>query len=199
MRRANAELAPSTGSAQRSLSNSDFQSITDLVGERIRKMFESPDMYIALYDQGTNILRFDYDIADGQRQQTQPYELGPGLTSEPDSSWRHSRCCAPEKRSTARGPIVDAVPAQSWLLAGRFWLATTCSARLRPERPGLRLYRCRRAAPDDSCLEHGRRPRERSACSASTKRLAETDERAAELALINLSRSAFPAISTGRR
>ena len=113
-RQRNAELAIVNEIGSALAKQLDFQSIIDLVGERIRKMFESPDMYIALYDHATNTLSFDYDIAGGERQQTQPYELGPGLTSELIRS-RHSLLLRTGEEIDARGPIVDAVPAQSWL------------------------------------------------------------------------------------
>jgi PAS domain S-box-containing protein len=45
----------------------DFQSIIDLVGEKIRTVFKVDDMYIALYDHATNILSTPYYIEHGDR------------------------------------------------------------------------------------------------------------------------------------
>ena len=183
-RQRNAELAIVNEIGSALAKQLDFQAIIDLVGERIRRMFESPDMYIALYDQGTNILRFDYDIADGQRQQTQPYELGPGLTSEVIRA-RQSLLLRTGEEIDAHDVIVDAVPAQSWLgvpiLAGADILGVIALQSTRSfaftvadERLLTTL-----ASSMGVALENAR-------LFGETKRLlAETDERAAELALIN--------------
>ena len=67
----------------------DFQAIIDLVGEEIRRVFPPPfekselsSVFIALYDQKTNIIRFPYWVAaNGEKIDVVPFELGQGLTS----------------------------------------------------------------------------------------------------------------------
>ena len=59
----------------------DFQAIVDLVGERVRTIFDPQSMYIALYEPATNRIRFPYTIDGGERLDRPTYELGPGLTS----------------------------------------------------------------------------------------------------------------------
>ena len=59
----------------------EFQAIVELVGERIRAMFHSRSMFIAMYDETTGIIDYPYEIDDGQRFQSDPIAFGPGLTS----------------------------------------------------------------------------------------------------------------------
>ena len=183
-RQRNAELAIVNEIGSALAKQLAFQAIIHLVGERIRKMFESQDMYIALYDRTTNILRFDYDIAGGERQQTQPFELGPGLTSELIRS-RQSLLLRTEEEVFAHGAIVDAVPAQSWLgvpiLAGDDVLGAIAlqSVRAFAFTEGDERLLTTLASSMGVALDNAR-------LFDETKRLlAETDERAAELALIN--------------
>ena len=183
-RQRNAELAIVNEIGSALAKQLAFQAIIHLVGERIRKMFESQDMYIALYDRTTNILRFDYDIAGGERQQTQPFELGPGLTSELIRS-RQSLLLRTEEEVFAHGAIVDAVPAQSWLgvpiLAGDDVLGAIAlqSVRAFAFTEGDERLLTTLASSMGVALDNAR-------LFDETKRLlAETDERAAELAVIN--------------
>ncbi|HET7521426.1 MAG TPA: GAF domain-containing protein, partial [Candidatus Limnocylindria bacterium] len=92
----------------------DFSAIVDLIGERVGAMFGSQDMYVALYDESTNMLTFDYDIAGGVRQPPQSYEVGPGLTSEVIRSGASLMLNTAEEIHS-RGAIDDAVPSGSWL------------------------------------------------------------------------------------
>jgi GAF domain-containing protein/DNA-binding response OmpR family regulator len=59
----------------------EFQAIVDVVGERVRAMFEPIAMFIALYDEPTNIIRFPYAWDDGARATRDPVDLGDGLTT----------------------------------------------------------------------------------------------------------------------
>ena len=60
----------------------EFQSIVDLVGERVRSIFNPQSMFISLYDPATNIIAFPYASDAGIRDELRaPRELGPGLTS----------------------------------------------------------------------------------------------------------------------
>ena len=59
----------------------EFDAIVDLVGERIRTLFRSQSMYIAIYDEAKASISFPYEIDDGVRIQTEPLPYGQGLTS----------------------------------------------------------------------------------------------------------------------
>ena len=60
----------------------EFQAIVDLVGERVRSIFDPQSMFISLYDPATNMIAFPYAIDAGIRDELRaPRELGPGLTS----------------------------------------------------------------------------------------------------------------------
>jgi GAF domain-containing protein/CheY-like chemotaxis protein len=45
----------------------DFQAIVDLVGEKLRAVFHTPDLYINWYDEKTNLVNFLYCYEHGQR------------------------------------------------------------------------------------------------------------------------------------
>jgi len=53
----------------------DFQSIIDLVGEKIRTVLKIEDMYIGLYDSVTNILSIPFLIEHGDRFQIEPHPV----------------------------------------------------------------------------------------------------------------------------
>ncbi|MBK8780558.1 MAG: GAF domain-containing protein [Anaerolineales bacterium] len=55
-----------------------FQAIIELVGEKIRQDFKVNDMYIAMYDEASNIMSTPYYIEHGDRFPIEPHELGPG-------------------------------------------------------------------------------------------------------------------------
>jgi len=183
-RQRNAELAIVNEIGSALARQLDFKTIIELVGERIRTMFNSQDMYVALYDEQTNVIRFPYDIAAGDRQTTEAFELGPGLTSKVIRA-RESLRLGTYEETVAAEAIVDAVPAQSWLgvpiLTGEHVLGVIALQSTRPhaftdadERVLSTL-----ASSMGVALENAR-------LFDETKRLlAETDERAAELALIN--------------
>jgi GAF domain-containing protein/CheY-like chemotaxis protein len=183
-RQRNAELAIVNEIGSALAKQLDLSAIIELVGERIRAMFASEDMYVALYDAATNVLRFDYDIAAGERQRTEPYEVGPGLTSQVIQS-RRPLLLKTQEEISAAGAILDAVPAQSYLgvpiLAGERVLGVIAIQSRRPyafnesdERVLSTL-----AASMGVALENAR-------LFDETKRLlSETDERNAELAVIN--------------
>jgi len=183
-RQRNAELAIVNEIGAALAKQLDFTAIIDLVGERIRATFDSKDMYVALYDETAKTVRFPYDIAGGQRQATDTYELGPGLTSLVIQQ-RQPLLLRTEEEIFAHGAIVDTVPAQSWLgvpiLAGERVLGVIALQSVRPhaysdadERVLSTL-----ASSMGVALENAR-------LFDETKRLlAETDERAAELAIIN--------------
>ena len=59
----------------------DFQAIIDLVGDKIREIFGTTDMSIALYDKPTGIMTMPYYLEHGNRFAIDPSPLGTGLTA----------------------------------------------------------------------------------------------------------------------
>ena len=59
----------------------EFAAIIELVGERLRVLFEVRSMFIATYDDATELISFPYEIEEGKRYRTEAFKLGPGLTS----------------------------------------------------------------------------------------------------------------------
>ena len=59
----------------------DFQAIIELVGERVGVILNAPDVSIGLFDPATNKIHFLYEVEDGERYHTEPFEMGVGLTS----------------------------------------------------------------------------------------------------------------------
>ncbi len=59
----------------------DFDAIVELVGDRLVEMFRSPDFYIALYDRKAGLIRFPYETDDGRRVHGDPIAFGEGVTS----------------------------------------------------------------------------------------------------------------------
>jgi GAF domain-containing protein/CheY-like chemotaxis protein len=97
----------------------DFQAIVDLVGDKIRDIFKSPTIYIALHDRKTNLIRFPYYLELDKRIKQESFPLGSGLTSQVIKS------CQPllivenaERRFAELGAVYvseDEVPKKSWL------------------------------------------------------------------------------------
>ena len=81
LRRRNDELTLVNEIGQALASQRDFGAIVDLVGERIRRIFAAPYMYIALYDAATDMISFPYNIDDGERVDFEPIKRGRGTTS----------------------------------------------------------------------------------------------------------------------
>ena len=59
----------------------EFRAIIDLVGERVRSIFEPQSMFIALYDTERNVVEFPFAWDNGVRTTRSEIELGPGLTT----------------------------------------------------------------------------------------------------------------------
>jgi PAS domain S-box-containing protein len=60
----------------------DFQAIIDLVGDKLREVFRGASTFIALYDEASNQIETPYFVSEGGRRvQAEPFELGQGLTS----------------------------------------------------------------------------------------------------------------------
>ncbi|HEY6569531.1 MAG TPA: GAF domain-containing protein, partial [Candidatus Limnocylindrales bacterium] len=80
-RQRNAELAVINEIGDALARQLDFQAIVELVGERIRILFDSRSMFIAIYDEPAGMIAYPYEIEDGQRYRSESIEFGPGLTS----------------------------------------------------------------------------------------------------------------------
>jgi GAF domain-containing protein/CheY-like chemotaxis protein len=59
----------------------DFQAIIDLVDHRVGEILGNPDVAIRLYDRETNLITSPYSVEDGRRFDIPPRPLGQGLTS----------------------------------------------------------------------------------------------------------------------
>ncbi|MGE5073301.1 MAG: GAF domain-containing protein, partial [Anaerolineae bacterium] len=59
----------------------DYQAIIDLVGDKIRDLFHSQNMSIRLYDGDSDLLSYPYLLEAGSRLQMEPVPLGTGLTA----------------------------------------------------------------------------------------------------------------------
>jgi len=52
----------------------EFQAIVDLVGDKLREVFDQSDMDIRIFDPGTNMIHFPYSYEKGQRINIDPQE-----------------------------------------------------------------------------------------------------------------------------
>jgi|GEM_PF-181361 len=74
----NSELAI-INSVQKGLASKlDFQSIVDLVGDKLREVFNTPDLYINWYEEKANLIHYLYSYEHGQRLTI------PGMTPTPE-------------------------------------------------------------------------------------------------------------------
>jgi len=80
-RQRNAELALVNDIGAALARQLDFAAIVDLVGERVREMFEPHAMFVALYDSPSNKIRFPYSWDGGARMDRSEVDLGDGLTT----------------------------------------------------------------------------------------------------------------------
>ncbi|HUE99621.1 MAG TPA: GAF domain-containing protein, partial [Anaerolineales bacterium] len=56
----------------------DFQAIVDLVGDKLREVFNTPDLSINWYDEKTNLILYHYDYKHGKRLSVAPRPPQPG-------------------------------------------------------------------------------------------------------------------------
>jgi GAF domain-containing protein/CheY-like chemotaxis protein/tetratricopeptide (TPR) repeat protein len=59
----------------------DFQAIIDLVGNKIAEIFQTQDMSIALYDRRTDLQTMPYYLEHGEHFPIPPHKLGKGFTA----------------------------------------------------------------------------------------------------------------------
>ncbi len=81
LRQRTAELEIVNSVQQALAAQLDMQAIYDLVGEQIGKTFDADATNIYLYDRQTNLLYCPYAVEGSHRYETEPFLLGPGLTS----------------------------------------------------------------------------------------------------------------------
>ncbi len=60
----------------------DFRAIIDLVGDKIAEIFGTRYMYLALVDKATNLVTMPYWLEHGERFPVEPFPLGSGLTGD---------------------------------------------------------------------------------------------------------------------
>jgi signal transduction histidine kinase/DNA-binding response OmpR family regulator/putative methionine-R-sulfoxide reductase with GAF domain len=183
-RQRNAELTLVNEIGQALGSQLEFEAIIELVGERIRGLFEPESMFIARYDETTGTISFPYEIEEGQRTSTETIELGPGLTSIVIRERRSLRLNHAEQ-ARALGAITFGAVTESWLgvpiladdtVIGVIGLEDTAPAAFdeATERVLSTLASSMAVALQNAALFD------------ETRRLfAEADERAAELAIVN--------------
>ena len=93
----------------------EFDAIIDLVGDRVRSIFEARSMYIALYDPVTNRIDFPYDIDEGERFHRADVALGQGITSTVLRTGRPLRLSTLGEQVAAGAIQVGGSDTQSWL------------------------------------------------------------------------------------
>jgi GAF domain-containing protein/DNA-binding response OmpR family regulator len=184
-RQRNAELAIVNEIGQALAAQLEFDAIIDLVGERISSIFDAATMFVALYDPDTTLISFPWEIEDGQPSEpTEPFELGPGLTSIVIRERRPLRLGIMAE-AVALGPLQFGSPTESWLgvpiLAGESVIGIIALEDERQHAFGDADQRLLStvAASMGVALENAR-------LFDETKRLlADTDQRRAELAVVN--------------
>ncbi len=80
-RQRNAELAIINSVQQGLASKLEFKEIIDLVGEKLRGIFDAQVTFIALVDHQTNMVHLPYYVEDDKRFEEEPFPLGEGLTA----------------------------------------------------------------------------------------------------------------------
>ena len=74
----NAELAIINSIQQGLAAELDFQAIVDLVGDKLREVFNTPDLGINWYDEKANLLHYLYAYEHGKRLVIEPRPPNPG-------------------------------------------------------------------------------------------------------------------------
>ncbi len=189
-RQRNAELALINEIGTGLAKQLDFDVIISLVGDRISAVFESDSVAIALYDESTRQITIPYAFDRGTPIPFEPFELGPGLTSEVIRSKAPLRIASSDEMAQHQ-PVVkgrfegDEAQSDSWLgvpiPAGDRVLGVVSIEREEAHAfsDGDERLLATLASSMGVALENARLFEE-------TKRLlVETNERAAELAIIN--------------
>jgi signal transduction histidine kinase/DNA-binding response OmpR family regulator len=184
-----AELAVVNGVQQALAAQLDIQAIVDVVCEKISEVFEARTAYVALIDHATRTLHFPYYLLDGRRIASAPAPLGESLASHVVATRRPlviNRDAARRYAELGASSQADDATAKSWLgvpmIVGDAVVGVvSIQDQDREDAYGeseVNLLTTL-AASTGVTLENAR-------LFAETKRLlAETDERAAELATVN--------------
>ena len=180
-----AELALVNEIGQALAKQLDFDAIVELVGERIRSLFEATTITLAIYDPATQMIAFPYTVDEGRRDYGRPPRpLGEGLNSTIIEE-RRPLLFGRGSESDAAGAIITGTSTESWLgvpiLAGDAVVGVVSLESMRVDAYTESDQRVLTTIVSSMgvALENAR-------LFAETKRLlAETDQRAAELAIIN--------------
>src|SRR5207247_6012856 len=78
----NAELAIINSIQQGLAAELNFQAIVDLVGDKLRDVFNTPDLGIRWYDEKANLVHYLYEYEQGKRFYHEPRPPTPGRMSE---------------------------------------------------------------------------------------------------------------------
>ena len=184
-RQRNAELAVINEIGTALAEQLDFDAIVDLVGDRIRSIFEVATGTIALYDEQTQMIRAQYQMDTTGRHDPAGWKLGPGLASEVITTRRPLRLNTGAEAMAYNPVLTGAADEESWLgvpiLASDRVLGVISLERLEPygfSESDERLLSTI-AVSLGVALENAR-------LFDETKRLlGETEQRNAELALVN--------------
>ena len=115
LRQRNAELAIVNEVGQALAKQLDLTAITELVGARLHETFPDTDLYVALYDAKTNLISFPYEFAKARgRTHTDPIPAEGGLTAKVIHS-REPLLVRTGDEAVALGAIIGSVMSQSWL------------------------------------------------------------------------------------
>ncbi len=184
-RQRNAELALVNEIGQALAKQLDFQAIVDLVGERLRAIFSASSLLIALVDEARAMIDIPYSIDAGERLPAPSLPIGSGVSSIVISTMRPLRFGSAEegdaprsgllgRRRSSRGSASPSSPADGGSASSRS-RAPSATPTTTP------MSDCwARSSPASAS------PSRTPACSPRRRRLlAETDQRNAELALVN--------------
>ena len=92
----------------------DMAAMYELVGDRVRDLFQASTMFIATYDPETNLISFPYEIDQGERIESEPFAFGPGLTSIVVRTGRPVRF-GTQAEMLESGAIIAGALSSSWL------------------------------------------------------------------------------------
>ena len=163
----------------------DFAAIVDLVGDRIRSIFDAQTGFIALYDPTTQTIETPYAIDRGERASWPPRPLGPGLTSKVITTGRPLRLGSTAEAEAHGAIVMGSADNESWLgvpILAADRVRGVIALERQPEHafsPSDERLLGTLASSMGVALENAR-------LFDETKRLlAETDQRASELAVVN--------------
>ncbi|MEA2619366.1 MAG: hypothetical protein QOC97_139, partial [Chloroflexota bacterium] len=114
-RQRNAELAIVNEIGQALAEKLEFDAIIELVGERVRSIFDVRSLFIALYDPVADQISWPYDIDEGERFHRDPRPLGPGITSTVITTQRPVRVGSRAEQEAAGALQIGGTETLSWM------------------------------------------------------------------------------------